>query len=234
MADNRTIINGSGNAGTDYVVATDEIGGVNWERVKLAWGIDGVAGDVSAVNPLPVVGVFVEDAASAGGEALTLVGAVRQDTLAPSTSLTGDYATLKVNANGALYTETTGALTFAGTMPVIDASGSIDNAGTTRTVKYAIIDAATSGDNTLVPAVASRKIRILSAFLVASAAVTVRFESGAGGTALSGQMVLAANAGFVLPYNPHGWNETAVNTLLNLELSGAISVDGMLTYAEVA
>ena len=121
-------------------------------------------------------------------------------------------------------------------VPVTDkqTSGTLSDAGTDRTVKYAIIDAATSGDNTLVAAVASRKIRVLSIFYVASAAVTTRVESGAGGTALTGQMQLAANGGFVLPYSPHGWFETAVNTLLNLELSGAISVDGALTYVEIA
>lgn len=54
MADNRTIINNSGNVGVDYVVATDEIGGVNWQRVKMTWGIDGVAVDASAATPLPV------------------------------------------------------------------------------------------------------------------------------------------------------------------------------------
>jgi hypothetical protein len=115
-----------------------------------------------------------------------------------------------------------------------DASGTVDDAGSDRTVQYAIIDAATSGDNTLKAAVASRKIRVLSAFLVAAGTVNARFESGAGGTALTGQMNLIANTGFVLPYNPHGWMETAVNTLLNLELSAAVSVDGCFTYCEIA
>ena len=105
---------------------------------------------------------------------------------------------------------------------------------TARTPAYAIIDAATSGDNTLLAAQgAGNKIRVLSLFLVASAAVTVRFESGAGGTALTGQMSLAANGGFVLPFNPAGWFETAANTLLNLELSGATSVDGSFQYIVV-
>lgn len=175
---------------------------------------------------------YAEDVASSGGETITLVGVVRQDALSGSTSNDGDYAYLKVNANGELYVVTSGTISFTGGLP--DTTGVISDAGTDRTVKYAVIDAATSGDNTLVAAVASRHLRILSAFMVASAAVTVRFESGASGTALSGQMNLAANSGFVLPYNPHGWNETAVNTLLNLELSAAVSVDGMLTYVEVA
>jgi hypothetical protein len=108
-------------------------------------------------------------------------------------------------------------------------------AGTTAsTPKFAIIDAATSGDNTLVAAVASNKIRVLAAFLVSAGTVTARFESGAGGTALSGQMNLVANSGFVLPFSPVGWFETGVNTLLNLELSGAVSVDGSIVYIEVA
>jgi uncharacterized lipoprotein YbaY len=46
-------------------------------------------------------------------------------------------------------------------------------------------------------------------------------------------MSLVANTGFVLPFNPVGWFETASNTLLNLELSAAISVDGSLVYVEV-
>jgi hypothetical protein len=106
--------------------------------------------------------------------------------------------------------------------------------GTTAlTPKFAIIDAATSGDNTLVAAVNPKKIRVLACFMVAAGAVNARFESGAGGTALSGQMNLTTNSGFVLPFNPCGWFETASNTLLNLELSGAVSVDGSLVYVEV-
>lgn len=100
-------------------------------------------------------------------------------------------------------------------------------------VKFAIVDAATSGDNTLVSAVTGRKIRVLSLYLVASGAVTARFESGAGGTALSGQMQIGANGVLALPFNPAGWFETAAAALLNLELSGAVSVDGGLSYVEV-
>ena len=114
-----------------------------------------------------------------------------------------------------------------------DESNQVTVAGVPVTVKYAVIDAATSGNNTLVAAVTSKKIRVLSLFLVAAGTVTARFESGADGTAKTGQMNLVANTGFVLPYNPSGWFETASNTLLNLELSAAISVDGSLSYVEV-
>lgn len=46
---------------------------------------------------------YAEDSAAVGGEDVTLAGAVRQDTLASSTSTDGDIANLKVNAAGALY-----------------------------------------------------------------------------------------------------------------------------------
>ena len=50
---------------------------------------------------------YAEDAASAGGEQLTLAGAVRQDTLAANTSLDGDYTYLKTTSAGRLYTSST-------------------------------------------------------------------------------------------------------------------------------
>lgn len=100
-------------------------------------------------------------------------------------------------------------------------------------VKYAVIDAASSGDNTLVAAVAGKRIRVLSLYLVAAGAVTVRFESAAGGTPLTGQSSMAANGVLALPYNPTGWFQTVAAELLNLELGGAVSVDGALSYIEV-
>lgn len=101
-------------------------------------------------------------------------------------------------------------------------------------VKRAVIDAATSGDNTIVAAVTGKKIRVLSYFLILTGTtISLRWESGAGGTALTGQMTLAQAGGMVLPHNPLGWFETASGELLNLELSGAQSVDGGLTYVEV-
>lgn len=49
MADNVPITAGSGTN-----VATDDIGGVHYQRVKNTWGADGTAVDVSATDPFPV------------------------------------------------------------------------------------------------------------------------------------------------------------------------------------
>lgn len=102
-----------------------------------------------------------------------------------------------------------------------------------RNVKHVKIDAAASGDNTLVAAVLGKRILVTSLFLVSAGTVNVRFESGASGTALTGQMNLIANTGFALNYNEYGWFATDKSELLNLELSGAVSVDGSLSYVEL-
>ena len=118
-------------------------------------------------------------------------------------------------------------------IPVAPDTSRIFNGTTSLTPKFAVIDHAGNGDNTLVAAVTSKKIRVLAVMMIAGGSVNARFESGAGGTALSGQMQLTAQSGFTLPFNPVGWFETAAGSLLNLELSAAVSVDGMLVYVEV-
>ncbi len=100
-------------------------------------------------------------------------------------------------------------------------------------LQYASVDAASSGDNTLVAAVAGKRIRVVSLFLVASGAVAVAFESGASGTALTGQMNVGSKGNVVMPFNPEGWFQTVAGALLNMELGGATSVDGCLTYVLV-
>ena len=49
---------------------------------------------------------YTEDVASAGGESLTLSGAVRRDTAASSATTDGDYATINTDATGRLWTNT--------------------------------------------------------------------------------------------------------------------------------
>lgn len=98
-------------------------------------------------------------------------------------------------------------------------------------LQRAVIDHATSGDNTLVAAVAGFKIRVYNIVLISAGTMTVRFESGAGGTALTGQMTTGAGTGFAPGFDPFGHFETAAGSLLNLELSAATSADGWLTYA---
>ena len=100
-------------------------------------------------------------------------------------------------------------------------------------VKRAVIDHASSGDNTIVAAVPGKRIVVIQCLLISAGTMTVRFESGATGTALTGQMNVLAATGFRLEFSKIGHFETAVGQLLNLELSAGTSADGVLSYIEV-
>lgn len=115
------------------------------------------------------------------------------------------------------------------------ATGSMAGSNTTHYLpKFVAIAAAGSGDNTLVAAVTGKKIRVLAGLVhMTGTAVTIRFESGASGTALTGQMTPVAGTSIQLPFCPLGHFETAATTLLNLELGGAQAVAGWLVYIEV-
>jgi hypothetical protein len=97
--------------------------------------------------------------------------------------------------------------------------------------KYAKIDLANTA--TVVAAVAGKRIRVISLFLLTSAAVTVRFDTGIGGNTLTGAMALPANGGIVLPENHRGWFQTSIGELLRITLGGAVQVSGALVYMEV-
>ena len=121
-------------------------------------------------------------------------------------------------------------------------SSAMSDGLTALTPKFAIINASAGENNTVVAAVTAKKIRVLAVLLVGeTGSGTVRFEDGAGGTALTGVMPLGDNSSITatntnvipLPFNPAGWFETGVNTLLNLE-SLTVEAKGCLTYVEVA
>src|SRR2546422_10083593 len=100
-------------------------------------------------------------------------------------------------------------------------------------VQFAVINQA-AATATLVAAQATGvTIRVVSLFLANTTAQTLTFKSGAGGTALTGAMALAANGILVLPYNPQGYFETAAATLLELAASGSTQVSGGLQWVAV-
>lgn len=101
------------------------------------------------------------------------------------------------------------------------------------TPKFAVISASSSGNNTLVAAVSGKKLRVLAYNIISNGSVNAKFQSGASGTDLTGLKYLTSNSGICAPFNPVGWFETAANTLLNLNLSGAVAVGGELVYVEV-
>lgn len=184
-----------------------------------------------------------EDAASADADVGVPAMAVRKATPANTSGTDGDYEMLQmsagrlwVDASGVTLTVGSHAVTNAGTFAVQSSleTSSIYNGSTALTPKFAAIAVSSSGNNTLVSAVVGKKIRVLAYNLIGNGAVNAKFQSGASGTDLTGlKYIAAAGGGICAPFNPLGWFETASNTLLNLNLSGAVAVGGELVYCEV-
>jgi hypothetical protein len=84
---------------------------------------------------------------------------------------------------------------------------------------------------TLVAAVAGKKYRVLSAVIVTTIANNVNFESNS--TDISAVFPLGANGGLVLPFNEHGWFETAVGEALGITLSVATPTGVQVQYIEL-
>lgn len=95
--------------------------------------------------------------------------------------------------------------------------------------KYAIINASLLGDNTIVAAVSGMAIRVVSLYAVSSNTNTLTFQSSTT-TNISGPIDLTSQEKMVLPLNEYGWIETSSGELLNLNLTVANKVAGMLTY----
>jgi hypothetical protein len=99
--------------------------------------------------------------------------------------------------------------------------------------QFAAVNVSTSGGNILIPAVAGKRLRVVNGLVMSAGVVTVTFKSGVGGTAITGELQLTAQTGFIAPFCPVGHFQTGVGQPLVLELNDAISVDGWLTYIEV-
>lgn len=151
MADNVAITPGSG-----ATIATDDIGGVNFQRVKLTLGADGVdGGDVASGNPLPVTGPLTDTQLRAtpvpvsgtvtitdGSGPVTVDGTVSVTGVATETTLATVLTTTAFQAR----TPALGQAAMAASSPVVIASDqsavAVNQAGVSATGSLAALNAA--------------------------------------------------------------------------------------------
>lgn len=182
-------------------------------RARISTGITGTT-----------TGVVCETKLSTG----TFVSSQAFITVAPSSNNIGDVDVLTQPAR----VRTTDAIAAA------LQTDALMNGLTALTPKFANIACAASGDNQIVAAVTSKKIRIIGLFLSASGAVNAYFRDDAGSPVNligdgTNKLTLTSASGFVLPPSPYGWQETTSGEGLQLNLSAAVGVAGSLIYVEV-
>lgn len=174
---------------------------------------------------------LIDDAVSTTGSAITAKGMT-----ACGTDGTNARA-LKTDASGELQVDVLSSALPTGAATETSLASVLAALGGALTYKYAVISAASSGENTLVAAVTSKKIRVLACFLMSTGTVNAYFNNATAGAICAdgtNKLALIANVGFVLPFNPAGWFQTGTNNeALRLNLSGAVGVAGCLVYAEV-
>lgn len=83
-------------------VAADEIGGKKFQRIKFTFGVDGVATDVSADNPLPVVQTGTPALPTGAATQTTLAAVLAKLIAEPATEATADRIADAVEAIEAL------------------------------------------------------------------------------------------------------------------------------------
>lgn len=98
-------------------------------------------------------------------------------------------------------------------------------------VKTVISNPSTATTTELVAAVAGKKYRVVSAAIVTTAANSVNLESGT--TDITPVYPLGANGGLVLPFNEHGWCETAAGSALQVTTSAATACGVLVQYVEI-
>lgn len=260
MADNTTQ-GGSDTLATDDLTTINgsASSGVKVERVKIGYGSDGSFRDVDSTYPLPVDSELTTANLDTGGgtDTRAVVGLASAES--GGGVLVGSSNPLPVGDGGGSITVdgsvTVGTALPAGdnnignvdiaTMPAADRTtdsiaaapefGKVVIDGTVYTVTTVIVDASTSGNNTIVSAVASKTIRVLAFDLVANAAVTAYWRDGTAGSKRSGSYYFGGTGHGIAKSSAHipVLATGSVNTALVLNLSGAVAVGGTVSYITV-
>jgi hypothetical protein len=216
-------------------IATDDIGGVHWQKVKVAFGASDTGTLVEAAVGLPVNVLDItpgtgatdlgkaEDAAHSSGDTGVAVLAVRKDTAAALAGTDGDYANLEVDAVGALHVAQAAL-----------AVGTDEIAGPSITALT--VNCASSGNNTLKTPGSGNFLRVWywSYALIGTTAVEVNLRPAAAG-ALRYAAYLPSQGSFIgHNIKPCYW-DLAVDEALIANLSGAVAsgVDVTVEYEEL-
>mgnify|MGYP001583137395 CR=1 FL=1 len=216
MADNVLVDNGDE---ANFTFASDDIGGAQYQYVKIAYGVDGTASIVNGTTDLdtgggtdtrPVVGILL--AASGGAVALpgdATYGAKVQITSIPAAAATTDTVGVSLRTD------------------------KISNNLTELTPKFfSETVTAADTDEELVALVSAKKIRVLAlAVQCGGTATDVTFESST--TTRIHKVPAGANGGQILPFNVAGWFQSASGESLTVTTGAGSSVEISGVYVEV-
>src|SRR5689334_16629252 len=95
-------------------------------------------------------------------------------------------------------------------------------------LQMAAISFSGSGDNTVVAAIATNRIKVHRIFIVVGGSTNITFKHGT--TAFTGALPMTANGGITLDITGEPWFITALNEAFVINSSSAVQVSGALWY----
>lgn len=183
--------------------------------------IPGDATDGMKTQLTSASGVLTDDAAFTPATSRVQMAGFQADDTATDSVDEGDAGAARMSLDRKVYTVS--ALS----------TSDLRAGGAALTPKFVAIACASSGDNTILAGVATKKLRVLSYVLVGAAAVNAKWQSSTGGDLTGLDYIAQAGQGTSAAFNPLGHFETVAGEDLQLNLSGAVPVGGHLTYVEV-
>ena len=91
------------------------------------------------------------------------------------------------------------------------------------------INFSSTGDNTVISAIASTRILVDRVWLVASTATNLTFKDGASNS-LSGPVPMSANGGLTFDISGEAWFVTALANAFIINQSGTAQISGQIYY----
>lgn len=193
-------------------------------------------GTVSTIDALMAV-IGEVQASPTANTALDRLKAINTSAFAKGTAGTpsADVVTVQgATSMTPLATTLAAGTALAGIVSSPNETSSIYNGATALTPKFKVISASSSGANTVVAAVTSKKIRVLAWDVKVNAAVNFKWQSHVTPTDLTGLYYNSGQGdGVARAFCPVGYFETVAGEALDINLSGAVAVGGVLTYVEV-
>lgn len=103
--------------------------------------------------------------------------------------------------------------------------------GTTVNATGAVISFSSSGDNTVVSAVAGQSIRVYRMTFVVSADTVITIKDGAS-TGLTGAMTFFAGGAYVLEWQDVPWYTTTTGNAFIINQTGTAQVSGRIEFQQ--
>lgn len=207
--------------------------------IDSAWFSDGTITSAK-ISDNAVIASKIPDSSIAAGKLVdSTITTAKIGASQITTALLNDLAVTTGKLNGSAVTTekiADGAITGPKMSGPFDVNVITVTYGAGQTLKYAQIHATTNGDNTIISAVSGKVFRVISYVLVASAAITVRWYTGASAEAapVSGGMPFAANGGVAIAGSVECplFTTATNNKALVLNTNAAGTVAGHIAYFE--